>query len=211
MPADGRAHLDFEELLKRRRMVRHYAREPVDEQRLARILRAALRGPSAGFTQGQSFVVVTDRKRRAEIAAMAGEPGYVERGFDPWLSSAPVHIVVCVREQAYHERYREPDKLIGGKERPWPVPYWYVDGGCALMLLLLAATNEGLAAGFLDLDAQGYDALKQLLGIPPEVQPIGLVTVGVPAADRTSGSLARGHKPEAEVVHRERWGSGEKT
>lgn len=197
--------MDFEDLLKRRRMVRHYAPEPVDERRLARILRSARRGPSAGFSQGQSFVVVTDPKRRQEIAAIAGEPGYVERGFDPWLSSAPVHIVVCVSEQAYHERYREPDKLAGEKERPWPVPYWYVDGGCALMLLLLAATNEGLAAGFLDLDAEGYAALKELLGIPVEVQPIGLVTIGYPAPDRPSGSLARGHKPEAEVVHRERW------
>lgn len=198
--------MEFEELLNSRRMVRHYAPEPVDERRLEKILQAARRGPSAGFTQGQSFVVVTDPARRAEIAGIAGEPGYVKRGFDPWLSSAPVQVVVCVSEQAYHRRYREPDKLTGGAERPWPVPYWYVDGGCALMLLLLAAANEGLAAGFLDLEAEGYGALKRLLGIPAEVQPIGLVTIGVAAPDRRSGSLARGRKPEAEVVHRERWG-----
>ena len=199
--------MEFEELLKRRRMVRHYAPEPVAERRLDRILQAARRGPSAGFTQGQSFVVVTDPARRAEIAGIAREPAYVKRGFDPWLSSAPVHVVICVSEQAYHERYREPDKLSGGAERPWPVPYWFVDGGCALMLMLLAAADEGLGAGFLDLDAEGYGALKRLLGIPEEVQPIGLVTIGVPAPDRRSGSLARGHKPEAEVVHRERWSS----
>jgi nitroreductase len=199
--------VEFEELLKRRRMVRHYAPEPVDERRLGRILEAARRGPSAGFTQGQSFVVVTDPARRVQIAGIAGEPAYVKRGFDPWLSSAPVHVVLCVSEQAYHRRYREPDKLTGGAERQWPVPYWYVDGGCALMLLLLATADEGLAAGFLDLEDEGYGALKLLLGIPEEVQPIGLVTIGVPAPDRRSGSLARGHKPEAEVVHRERWGS----
>jgi nitroreductase len=199
--------VEFEELLKRRRMVRHYAPEPVDERRLGRILEAARRGPSAGFTQGQSFVVVTDPARRAQIAGIAGEPAYLKRGFDPWLSSAPVHVVLCVSEQAYHRRYREPDKLTGGAERQWPVPYWYVDGGCALMLLLLATADEGLAAGFLDLEDEGYGALKLLLGIPEEVQPIGLVTIGVPAPDRRSGSLARGHKPEAEVVHRERWGS----
>lgn len=199
--------MEFDELLKRRRMVRHYAPEPVDQRRLERILQAGRRAPSAGFTQGQSYVVVTDPARRAEIAEIAGEPDYVQRGFDPWLSSAPVHVVLCVSEQAYHRRYREPDKLAGAAERPWPVPYWYVDGGCALMLLLLAAVDEGLAAGFLDLEADGYVALKRLLGIPEEVQPIGLVTIGVPASDRRSGSLARGHKPEAEVVHRERWGA----
>lgn len=199
--------MEFEDLIRRRRMVRRYSGEPVEEERLARILDAARRGPSAGFTQGQSFVVVTEQERRAEIARIAGEPGYVAKGFDPWLSGAPAHIVMCVSEQAYRQRYREPDKLRGGAEREWPVPYWYVDGGCALMLLLLAAANEGLAAGFLDLDAQGYENLRRFLGMPEDVQPIGLVTVGKSAPDRPSGSLARGRKPLNEVVHRERWGS----
>lgn len=198
--------LEFEDLIRRRRMVRRYSAEPVDEERLTRILDAVRRGPSAGFTQGQSFVVVTEQERRAEIARIAGEPDYVAKGFDPWLSGAPVHIVMCVSEQAYRQRYREPDKLHG-TEREWPVPYWYVDGGCALMLLLLAAADEGLAAGFLDLDARGYDELRTFLGIPPDVEPIGLVTVGKPAPDRRSASLARGRKPLNEVVHRERWGS----
>lgn len=199
--------LEFDELIRRRRMVRRYSGEPVDEERLGRILDAARRGPSAGFTQGQSFVVVTEQERRIEIARIAGEPDYVAKGFDPWLSGAPVHIVICVSEQAYRQRYREPDKLLGGAEREWPVPYWYVDGGCALMLLLLAAADEGLAAGLLDLDARGYDELRTFLGVPPDVEPIGLVTVGQPVPDRRSGSLARGRKPPNEVMHRERWGS----
>jgi nitroreductase len=200
--------LEFEELVRRRRMVRRYAPEPVPEASLDRILAIARRAPSAGFSQGQSFVVVTDAARRAEIAGVAGEPRYLKKGFDPWLSSAPVHVVVCVSEEAYRRRYREPDKRTGDRERQWPVPYWYVDGGCSLMLLLLAATNEGLGSGFLDLDPGAYPELRKLLGIPPEVQPIGLVTLGVPAPDRRSGSLRRGWKPGREVVHRELWSSG---
>jgi nitroreductase len=200
--------LEFDELLRHRRMVRNYSSEPVAPEPVDRILEAARRAPSAGFAQGQSFVVVTDPERRKQIARIAGEPGYVERGFDAWLSTAPVHVVLCVSEQAYRRRYREPDKLRDGQPRQWPVPYWYVDGGASLMLLLLAAVDEGLAAGFLDLEERGYAELKQLLGIPPEVQPIGLVTIGVPAPDRRSGSLERGHRPEQEVVHREHWGAG---
>lgn len=187
-------------------MVRRYAKEPVSEQQLGRILDAAVRAPSAGFSQGQSFVVVTGAARRRRIAEIAGEPAYVARGFDPWLSAAPVHVVVCTSEQLYRRRYREPDKLREGREREWPVPHWYVDAGCSLMLLLLAAVDEGLAAGFLDLDRAGYQELKVLLGIPEEVTPIGLVTIGTPAPDRRSGSLARGRRPAPEVVHREAWG-----
>lgn len=198
--------MDFKEVVRRRRMVRNYIPGPVAEDRLARILDVARRGPSAGFTQGQSFVAVTDKKTRAEIARIAGEPEYREKGFDPWISSAPVHVLVCTSEQAYHERYEEPDKRASGRDGEWPVPYWYVDAGCALMLLLMAAADEGLATGFLDLGADGYAGVKQLLGIPEEVQPIGLVTIGAGAPDRRSGSLDRGRKPVEDVVHRERWG-----
>lgn len=186
-------------------MVRRFTGDPVEEAVLARILDAARRGPSAGYSQGQSFVVVTEPELRARVARIAGEHRYTARGFAPWVSSAPVHVVVCTSEAAYRRRYREPDKLRGGAERTWPVPYWYVDGGCALMLLLLAAVDEGLAAGFLDLDHAGYAQLKELLGIPDEVQAIGLVTIGVPADDRRSGSLDRGRRPVDEVVHREGW------
>lgn len=194
--------MQFRDVVRRRRMVRNYRPEPVPEESIERIVAAGLRAPSAGNTQGQSLVVVTDPARRAEIARLAGENRYVASGFDPWISSAPAHIVVCVSESAYHERYREPDKLTAeGDEREWPVPYWWVDGGATLMLVLLAAVDEGLAAGFLGVHA--IPGLRDLLGIPVEVTPIGVVTIGYPAPDRRSSSLDRGRRDTA--VHRDRW------
>ena len=84
---------------------------------------------------------------------MAHEAEYVAAGFDPWISRAPVQIVVTVRKETYLERYREPDKGgadgAAGHEENWPVPYWWVDAGAAMMMLLLAAVAEGLAAGFI--------------------------------------------------------------
>ena len=103
--------MEFSDVLRRRRMVRNYLDEPVDAGALRRIVDAGRRVPSAGFTQGQSFVVVTDAATRAEIARLAREEDYVGLGFDPWVSRAPAHVVVCVSEAAYHARYREPDKL----------------------------------------------------------------------------------------------------
>lgn len=194
--------MEFTDVVGRRRMVRNYTSDPVDENALERIIDAGLRAPSAGFTQGQSFVVVTEADRRSRIAELAGEPEYVAKGFDPWVSRAPVHIVVCVSESAYHDRYREPDKTdASGEETDWPVPYWWVDAGASLMAILLAAVNEGLAAGFLG--AQSFEGLAALLEIPDEVAPIGIVTIGHPAPDRTSSSLARGRRPG--TVHREVW------
>jgi nitroreductase len=196
--------MELSDVVRARRMVRRYRDEPVDPVALARILDTARRGPSAGFSQGQSFVVVTDADDRRRIAEACDEPAYVARGFAPWVSQAPVHVVPCVRQQDYLDRYREPDKAGSTPAADWEVPFWWVDGGAALMLLLLAAVDEGLAAGFLAVDS---GALRALLAIPGDVEPLGLVTVGHPAPDRRSGSLDRGRRPLDEVVHRDRWGT----
>ena len=103
--------MEFSDVLRRRRMVRNYRPDPVDPEALHRIVDAGRRAPSAGFTQGQSFVVITEADRRSRVAALCGEEHYVAAGFDPWISTAPAHIVVCVSESAYHRRYRDPDKV----------------------------------------------------------------------------------------------------
>lgn len=196
--------MEFGQVVRRRRMVRNYLPDPVDRAAIERITARASKAPSAGFSQGHYFVVVTETATRREIAALADEDRYVSAGVDPWLSRAPVHVVVCTSESDYHRRYREPDKLgDDGREIDWPIPYWYVDAGAALMLLLLAAIDEGLAAGFFGVHR--LDGLRRLLTIPNDVTPIGVVTIGHPAPDRRSASLARGWKAREEVVHWERW------
>lgn len=196
--------MEFSQVVARRRMIRNYGTDPVPEDSLNRILAAARKAPSAGFSQGQSLVVVTEDRTRLEIARLAGEERYIADGFDPWISKAPIHVVVCVSEQTYHNRYREPDKLSSiGEEIEWPIPYWWVDAGATMMMLLLAAVDEGLAAGFLGVHS--IPGLRDLLNIPDEVSPIGVVTIGHPAPDRRSGSLKRGWKRTEAVVHRELW------
>lgn len=181
-------------------MVRNYRDDPVDTETLARIAATALRAPSAGNSQGVSVVVVTDKQRRREIANLADEAAYVAAGFDPWISRAPAHIVISISEQIYHDRYRESDKVDDrGEEIPWPVPYWWVDAGAAMMAVLLAAVDEGLAAGFLGVHS--IPDLRKLLEIPGEFSPLGVITVGHPAADRRSKSLDRGQRPLEETFH----------
>ena len=198
--------MDFQDVLKRRRMVRNYRAEEVDDRVIRRIVEAGRRAPSAGFSQGQYFIVITDDDTRRAMAELAGESEYVALGLDPWISVAPVHIAVCTREADYHERYREPDKLnADGSEIDWPIPYWWIDAGACLMMLLLAAVDEGLAAGFFGVHR--LDGLSELLAVPSDVVPIGVVTLGHPAPDRRSSSLERGWKPLGSVVYEQRWGT----
>ena len=194
---------NLNDLLKRRRMVRNYQERTVDPEMIKSILEQSRRSPSAGHSQGVSYVVLTQAERRRDVAALAGEPAYAERGFPPWLSRAPVHIVLCVDPEAYHARYADSDKSAARSSREWPVPYWHVDAGASLMLLLLTAVERGLAAGFLGI--HNLPGLQSLLGLPASVEVIGLVTLGYAAPDRRSASLDRGWKALDQVVHWEGW------
>jgi nitroreductase len=197
--------MEFSDVLARRRMVRNYRDLPVDFEALRRIAAAALRAPSAGNSQAVGVVIVTDEGLRRRIAEIADEPDYVAAGFDPWISRAPAHIVICISEKVYRDRYAEPDKLgPDGEQIEWPIPYWWVDAGASLMAVLLAAVDEGLAAGFLGVHS--VPDLSSLLGVPVEFQPIGVVTVGHPAPDRRSSSLDRPKKTIDDIVFADRWG-----
>ncbi len=196
--------MEFESVVRSRRMVRNFADRPVSDEAVGRILDLARHGPSAGYTQGQDFIVVTDERLRQTIAELANEQRYLYAGYAPFISGASVLIVPCTSEAAYHRRYQEPDKIrADGTEIEWPVPYWYMDVGCAVMLVLLAAVDEGLAAGFAGV--HDLAALRELLGIPEEVTPLGVIPLGNPAPDKRSTSLQRGRRPYGTVVHRDGW------
>lgn len=206
--------MEFRELLPRRRMVRHYAPEPVSREAIERIVATVRRAPSAGYSQGQRLLVVTESEGREAVARLLGEAGWrrTPEGREPWLESAPVHVLVCTREDDYHERYREDDKLVDGNEIEWPVPFWFVDAGAALMLLLLAAIDEGLAAGVTGVPRRAEAELRRFFGMPDDVTLVALVTIGVPAPDPGwSAVTSRRTKPrrgEAESIRWERWAPG---
>jgi nitroreductase len=202
--------VEFREVLNRRRMVRAYTPEPVPRETLERIVGTIRRAPSGGFSQGQRFVVVTDSARKREIADATGEEYYVSEGFAPWISAAAALIVVCTREEDYHERYRQADKLDeSGAEIEWPVPYWYVDAGKAAMLVLLAAIDEGLAAGVFGVPAERMQRFRALLGLPDDVAVVEVITLGHGAEDTVSDERSsrgtRPRKPLGELVRWERW------
>src|SRR5882672_2955922 len=105
--------MEFRELLKRRRMVRHYEPEPMPRETLERIVATVRRAPSGGFSQGQRLLVVDDPALLARLAAIDDD---APADTEPWFESAPVQIFVLTREADYHERYQKEDKLQNGEE-----------------------------------------------------------------------------------------------
>lgn len=196
------------ELLKQRRAVRSYTAEPVPREALERIARAARRGPNAGYSQGLRLLVVDDRETIETLAGWQED----ERS-QGWFRSAAAHILVLTREQDYHDRYTQPDKLAvtGGVEVIWPVPFWHVDAGAALMLVLLAALEEGLGAGVYGVQVEEDARWRELLGIPEELTIVTGVTVGHPAEDpdwdRATSAFSQRRRAHDEVVQWNHWSS----
>jgi len=198
--------MELREILARRRMHRAFLPDPIPEEQIERIVSVIRRAPSGGFSQGGSIVVVTDAAKRAEIAAAFGDEHYSTRGRN-FVADAPVHLVLSANESLYHARYNEPDKLAatGGVEVSWPVPYWFVDAGALMMLVLLAAIDEGLASAFIGHPDQKR-IFDELLGLPEEVVPIGLALVGRPGDAPSPGSrFAERRRAAGDLVHWQRW------
>lgn len=202
--------MDFADVLKQRRSVRAYDGRPVPRDTLERITNAAVvRAPTAGFSQGLRLVVVTDPATRKEIAIAASEEELAAQGRPRWKADAPAHVVVLTREADYHERYQQPDKLkiTGGTELEWPAPYWYVDAGAAVMALMFAAIDEGLATAIFGVT--DVPALRSALDLPDDLHFVAVVTMGYPAeADEPSKGasvFSQRRKRRGDVVHWERW------
>ena len=198
--------MEFGEVVRRRRMVRNFdPSRPVPREVVERLLNLAIRAPSAGFSQGWAFLVLSTP---GEVSAFWGAT--TDDGpRDSWLegmSRAPLIIVPLASRDAYLDRYAEPDKgWTDRDEARWPVPYWYVDAGFASLLMLLGAVDESLGACFFGIPPERLATFREAFGVPQAYTPIGALAVGHPAPDRRSPSLRRGRRPVAEVAHWGRW------
>jgi nitroreductase len=197
--------MEFAEVVMKRRAVRRFEEGGVERGVIEKIARLAQRTPSAGFSQGQRLVVVTEPEERRRVAKLYGEDEY-EPMFGRWISECAAQFIPCVSEEIYHRRYQEPDKIDDeGREIDWPIPYWWVDIGATMQNVMLAAVDAGLGCGFVGANAEGIAALKEYLGILPEFEPIGVMPVGRPIPDVRSPSLKRGWVPFEEFARWERW------
>ena len=200
--------MEFRDVVRRRRMVRRYAPDPVDPAVVGRMLEHAQRSPSAGFSQGWAFLVLDDP---ADLALFWESTGADPATHNTWLDgmrTAPVVIVPLACKDAYLDRYAEPDKgWTDRDEERWPVPYWYVDTGMAALLVLQTAVDEGLGACFFGIQPEHVDGFRVAFGVPADHTPIGAITVGHRVADTgPAGSPARRGR-RTNLVHRGRWGT----
>jgi nitroreductase len=175
--------MDFETVVKRRRMCREYLDREVPQEKVDRILNLACRYPSAGHTEPQEFIVVRDQRVNEDLGRAALDQMFVAK-------APPVIVVVSdIRRSA--RRYGERGVRF----------YSIIDGAFVAMILLLAAVDEGLGACFV---AAFHDReVQRVLGLPPNVRPIGIIPIGY--CSEEPRRLAR--RSKTRIVHHDRYGS----
>jgi nitroreductase len=190
--------VDFTEVVRRRHMVRRFTDEPVSAESLDRILDNAVRGPSAGFSQGQAFLVLTgeDLKRFWDVAG--------EAAADP-VTAAPLVIVPMSCKRVYLDRYALPDKgWTDRDEKRWPVPFWHIDTGMAALLILLTVVDEGLGALYFGIVPEAVGPFRDAFGVPDDYEPIGAIAIGHNAEPAPRDLRAR-RRPARDVIHYGHW------
>jgi nitroreductase len=198
---------EADRLLAARRMCRDFLPDPLDPADVRALVAAALGAPAAGNTWALDLLVLEgdDTARYWDTTLPAAE-----RDDFPWpgLLRAPLLVVPYVDAAAYVDRYAEPDKAragLGASADDWTVPYWWVDGGAAVLAMLLAAEGRGLGALFFG-QFDHEPAVAREFGVPAGRRALGTVAVGHPAgAGRPSRSAGRGRPDPAVHVHRSTW------
>jgi nitroreductase len=200
--------MEFSEVARKRRMVRRYDPDrQVPDQVILTVLRNAIRAPSAGFSQGWDFLVLTKPEERQAYWAATAD---ADDDPDPWLEgmrSAPTLILCLSDEGTYLRRYAEPDKgWTDMDEARWPVPYWDIDTGMAALMMLLTGVDEGLGGCFFGAPPETHEDVFEAFGVPHDRNLVGVVSLGYPVPHAKSGSLKRGLRGLDQIAHFGRFG-----
>lgn len=125
------------------------------------MLHMATQAPSAGNTQEWQFIVVKNEEIKKKLAAVALEQDFV--------AEAPVNIVVCADMEKIGLRYGERGIKL----------YFAQDTSNAIMIMLLTATALDLSSCWVG--AFDEDKLKRILGLPENLKPVAIISVGYAA------------------------------
>ncbi|HIE50731.1 MAG TPA: nitroreductase [Armatimonadetes bacterium] len=172
--------MDFFETISRRRSVRAFTGQAVEEEKLQRILEAVNAAPSAGDLQAYEVVLVREEETKKALARAAWGQNFI--------AQAPVVLVFVANPERSSWRYgRRGEEL-----------YCLQDATIACTHAHLAATALGL--GSVWVGAFQDSAVAQAVGVSPPLRPVAILPLGYPAESPSPTP----RRPLNELVHQER-------
>ncbi len=152
--------LDTITAIMSRRSIRDYTSHPVPEDLVRLLVEAGMCAPSAFNERSSEFIVINDRKILDEIFQLNTKALQIKK--------ATVAIMICGNT---------------AKEKFPGKGYWQLDGSVAAENILLAAHAVGLGAVWTAIYPyeERMAAVKKLLDLPENVQPLCIIPIGYPA------------------------------
>jgi nitroreductase len=170
--------MEFQQLISTRYSVRAYKPDPVSDETLRQALEAARIAPTAANRQPFQIIVIHTAGRQEELRRIYHRP---------WFVQAPLILCACgVPAQGW---VRSDDQRR----------YLDVDVAIVMDHLILAATNLGLGTCWIA--AFNAKAAREVLQLPPEIEPLIFTPLGYPA-DQLG---VKERKPLADLVRYEHW------
>jgi nitroreductase len=203
--------MDFFDVATTQRAIRRLKPDPIPEAAVRQIMDAAICAPSGGNRQGWSFLIVRDPAKRARLGELYREawaelmkvPYYRDAAAAPpdspagkmlasarhlseHLGEAPVLVVACVGL----DPGVKATLTTGASIYP------------AVQNLMLAARALGIGSCLTTIHRFRDAQVKELLGIPADVETAALIPLGYPR-----GKFGRPpRRPLREVAFGDRWG-----
>lgn len=171
--------MEFEKVLKKRRSVRKYLDKKVPEEAVRQILNLANLAPSAGNLQAFKVAIV----RKKEIKERLSQAAWGQRS----IQEAPVVLVACADREQSAWKYGARGRTL----------YALQDATIFAAYAQLAAASLGISSVWVG--AFDEEAIKKLLGLPKEFQPIAIVPLGFAAEITTKTE----RKSLNEIIYRD--------
>ncbi|MHA1410485.1 MAG: nitroreductase family protein [Candidatus Odinarchaeia archaeon] len=170
--------MEFYEVIRKRKSIRKYKSDPVEDEKLLKILEAGRIAPSARNLQNWKFIIVKNKETKLKLMEAA-------KG-QKMVAEAPIIIVACGTDTDY--------VMSCGQ------PAYTVDVTIAVEHMILAATAEGLGTCWIG--AFYEENVKKILEIPNNIRVVAMFPLGYPAIEPKGPP----RKKLEEIIFYEKWG-----
>lgn len=150
--------MDFFNTLEARHSIRSYSSQPVESEKIQKILEYACKAPSAGNLQGYEIFIVTSESQRRLLVDCA----YLQ----DFIRQAPYVLIFCVDQRRSEAKYKERGRDL----------YCIQDATIACTYAMLSATALGLSTVWVG--AFDEEAARIAIGIPGTLRPIIMLPIG---------------------------------
>ena len=180
--------MDISDAIRKRRTIRRYKQEAVDDKLLLELIDSARFAPSASNMQQLRYIVIRSPETVKNIFQQTGWGGAVKPKRSPeWLKDAPPAFIAVIAPAESVKNFK----------------HVFSDSGAAIQNILLKAVELGLGTCWI---GSFKEEVNSILGLGADRAVMYLVAVGYPdesplQEDIGSGGSTKYYLDEKDVIH----------